>query len=95
MEEGIKDLLCSARESIRIQQRKCEDHVRASPGCAMLGAVAAGYLLNRLPLRAIFLIKVRIVAALAPPTLILFGAVKILDFLQRQKPDDLHEDEIG
>ncbi len=95
MEEGIRDLLCNARKSIRMQQAKCENHARESPGCALLGAVAAGYLLHRLPLRAILLTNVRIVAALAPPALILFGTARIIDFLHTHKPDDVNEDALG
>jgi hypothetical protein len=46
---------------------------------------AAGYLLNRLPVRAILVTQVRVLSALMPPALFLFGAAKLYDFLQRQE----------
>lgn len=85
MEEGIQVLLSNAREGIRQRHRKCEDCVRESPTAAMLGAVAFGYILHRLPVRAILVTKVRVLSALTPPALLLFGAAKLYDFLQRQE----------
>lgn len=89
MDEEIKDLLRNAQESIHLQYGKFENRVRHSPSSAILGALAAGYLMHRLPMRAILLTKVRIIAAMAPPALLLFGAAKFYDFMQRRKPDDL------
>jgi len=51
----------------------------------VLGAVAAGYLLHRLPVRAILVTQVRVLSALAPPALFFFGAAKLYEFLQRQE----------
>lgn len=50
-----------------------------------MGAVVAGYPLHRLPVRAILLTQVRVLSALTPPVLILFGAAKLYEFLQRQE----------
>lgn len=84
MEEGVNVLWCNARQGIRDRYQKCENVIRESPTAAVLGAVAVGYLLHRLPLRAILVTQVRVLSALAPPALLLFGAAKLCEFLQRQ-----------
>ncbi len=85
MEEGVNVLLGNVREGIRERYRKCENRIRNSPTKAVLGAVAAGYLMHRLPMRAIVLTQVRVLSALTPPALLLFGAAKLFEFLQRQE----------
>lgn len=85
MEEGVHVLLCNARQAIRQRHQKCRNRIREAPTTSILGAVAVGCLLHRLPVRAILVTQVRILAALAPPALIVFGAAKLFDFLQRQK----------
>ena len=84
MQEGVDALLRNARQDIRQRYQKCENRIRKSPTTAVLGAVAAGYLLHRMPVRAILVTQVRVLSALAPPVLFLFGAAKLYDFLQRQ-----------
>jgi hypothetical protein len=88
VEEGVNALLCNARQGIRQSYGKFESRIRNSPTKAVLGAVAAGYLIHRLPMRAIVVTQVRVLAALTPPALLLFGAAKLFDFLQRQKRDE-------
>jgi hypothetical protein len=85
MEEGVNVLLCNARQGLCRRFRKCEERIRKSPMTAVLGAAAAGYLLHRLPVRAILVTQVRVLSALAPPALFLFGAAKLYEFLQRQE----------
>jgi len=84
MEEGVNVLLSNARQGIRHRYQKCEDRIRKSPIKAVLGAVAVGYILHRLPVRAILVAKVRVLSALTPPALLLFGAAKLIDYLQKQ-----------
>jgi hypothetical protein len=84
IEEIVKDSLNTIRHGILNRYQDCENHVRKSPTASVLGAVAFGYLLHRLPLRAILVTKVRVLSALAPPALFLFGAAKLIGFLQRQ-----------
>jgi hypothetical protein len=43
-----------------------------------------GSRLHRLPVRAILITQVRVLSALAPPALFLYGAVKLFCFLQRR-----------
>ncbi|RPJ35129.1 MAG: hypothetical protein EHM17_03785 [Verrucomicrobiaceae bacterium] len=77
--------LCNARQGIRQRYQACENQIRNCPTTSVLGAVAVGYLLHRLPVRAILVTQVRVLSALAPPALFLFGAAKIYDFLQRRE----------
>lgn len=85
LEEGVHVLMNNARQCIRERHEECEDRIRKSPTNAMLGAVAVGYILHRLPLRRILVTKVRVLAALTPPALILFGAAKLFDVLQKKE----------
>lgn len=84
MEEEVHVLLCNAKQSIRHRFHECENRIRESPKNAVVGALAVGYLLHRMPVRAILVTQVRVLSALAPPALFLFGAAKLFDFLQRQ-----------
>lgn len=85
LEEGVGVLVNNARKGLRHRYEECESQVRKSPATAVLGAVAVGYLLHRMPVRAILLTQVRVLSALTPPALILFGAAKLYEFLQRQE----------
>ncbi len=85
MEEGVNVLLSNTRQGICRRYQKCENRIRKSPATAVLGAAVAGYFLHRLPLRAILVTQVRVLSALTPPALLLFGAAKLYEFLQRQE----------
>jgi hypothetical protein len=85
MEEGVHVLLKNARQGICQRYEQCENKIRKSPTKAVLGAAVAGYFLHRLPVRAILVTNVRVLAALAPPALLLFGAAKLCEFLQQQE----------
>jgi len=85
MEEGIRVLLCDAKQGVRHRYQRCQNQIRKSPTTAVIGAVTGGYLLHRLPVRAILVTQVRVLSALAPPALLLLGAVKLYEFLQRQE----------
>lgn len=77
--------LCDARRSIRQRYLRCENRMRQSPMATALGSVAVGCLLHRLPVRAIIAVQVRVIYALAPPALLLFGAAKLHDCLRRRE----------
>ena len=85
MEEGVHVLLSNAQQSIRRRYHKCNSRIRKSPTTAVIGAAAVGYILHRLPVRAILVTQVRVLTALTPPALIIFGAAKLYDFLQKQE----------
>lgn len=84
MGEGVDVLLSNARQAIRDRHQTWENRIRKSPTAAVLGAVAVGYLLHRMPVRAILVTQVRVLSALTPPALFLFGAAKLCEVLQRQ-----------
>lgn len=85
MQEGVNGLLRNARQGIRHRYDKGEDRIRESPTTAVLGAAALGYLLHRIPVRAILVTHVRVLSALTPPALVFYGAAKLCEFLQRQE----------
>lgn len=84
MEEGAKILLSDAKQCLRSRYEKCEARIRRSPVKAVLGATAAGYLLHRLPVRAILVTQMRVLASLTPPVLLLFGAAKLYEFMRKR-----------
>lgn len=84
VEEGVKALVSNAQDGIRRACYDCEDRIRQEPGKAMLAAAAAGYLLHRLPVRAILVTQVKVLAALARPALVAFGAAKVCEYLQKR-----------
>jgi hypothetical protein len=51
---------------------------------AMVAAMAAGYCLHRLPVRAVVIAQIRLLSALVPPALLLYGAVKANELLHKQ-----------
>lgn len=85
MEEMIGVSLRNVQHGICDRYQDYENQIRKSPTTSVLGAVAVGYLLHRLPVRAILVTHVRVLSALAPPALFLFGAAKLYDFLQRRE----------
>lgn len=85
VEEEVGNLLKSAGQCVRERHEKCRSRIRETPTRALLGAVAAGYLLHRLPVRAILVTQVRMLSALTPPALFFFGAAKAYELLQRRK----------
>ena len=84
IEQGVDALIGDVKRKVSTSYDECEQCVRESPGKAVLLAVAAGYCLHRLPVRSLLVAQVRLIVALAPPTLVAFGAAKLCEFLQAQ-----------
>lgn len=84
VEEGLNVALNNAQQCVRTKIEECEESVRQSPATALVAAAAAGYCLHHLPVRAIVVAHVRLLAALVPPALFLFGAAKVYEFLQNE-----------
>ncbi|MES2437985.1 MAG: hypothetical protein V4584_02905 [Verrucomicrobiota bacterium] len=87
VEQGLQALVGDVKRKACEHYQDCEQRVRESPGKAILAAVAAGYVLHRLPVRSLLVSQVRLVAALTPPTLLAFGAAKLCEFLQNKSRD--------
>ena len=85
LEETTKVVLRNARQGVHDRHQRCENRVRRHPTTAVIGAVAVGYFLHRMPVRAILVTQVRVLSALTPPALFLFGAAKLYEFLQKQE----------
>lgn len=84
MEKTINACIGRAQQTLHRKYTDCKHRIRQSPTSCVLGAVAAGYCLNRLPVRALVVANVRLISALAKPALVLFGAAKAYEFLQRR-----------
>lgn len=84
IEEGVNVLFRNAREGIQQRRLECETQIQKSPKKAMLGAFAAGYFMHHMPVRTILITQVRVLGALTPPALLLFGAAKLCDLLKKQ-----------
>jgi len=84
VEQGVAALVQDAKEHLRSRYEACERCVTESPGKAILTAVAAGYVLHRLPLKAIVVANARILASLTGPALLAFGAAKACEYLQKE-----------
>ena len=52
----------------------------------MFIAFGLGCLASRLPMRSLLGSQLRLTAALAPPTLVAFGIVKLIEILQSNQP---------
>jgi hypothetical protein len=84
IEDGVNALLFDVKQHFTETCQNWEGSVRRSPRKAMVVAVAAGYLLHRLPVGSILATNVRLLAALVPPVVLAFGAAKVCEFLQEQ-----------
>jgi len=82
IEEGIQTLIEDGKEALKERYSSCEKEIVNHPLKAVAIAAATGYLLHRLPLRAIFITKMRILSALVPPVLLAIGAAKTCEYLQ-------------
>lgn len=84
IDRGVTSFLNDAQDTVRRQYVEIEDTVRRSPAASLATAVAVGYFLHRLPLRAIINAKLRVISAVAPPALFLFGAVKVYEMIKHE-----------
>ncbi len=84
IEEGVNALLLKAKRNICEKVDGIEECFREKPGQAVVACLAAGYVLHRLPVRSLVVSQARLIAALAPPMLLAFGAAKLCEFLQGQ-----------
>lgn len=84
IEQGIHALVNDGKRKLHDSCEDCRQCIRESPIQSLLLAVAAGYVLHRLPVRALLLAEFRLMTALTPPTLLAYGAVKLCEALQNQ-----------
>lgn len=90
IDEMLSSSMDAVREGIRLRHLECKAHIREFPTASVVGAVGVGYLLHRLPVGALLITHVRVISALAPTALLIFGAAKFLGFLQRQEKVNRH-----
>jgi hypothetical protein len=84
VDDGIRSVLDSGKEKTLDSLERWQECVRKHPLESVLGAVAAGCLLHRLPVRSILVANVKLVSALAPPALLAYGAAKLCEVLQKK-----------
>ncbi len=85
MEERLHVVLDDAKKGIYEGHQKFEKQIQKSPTKAVLGAVAAGYVLHHMPVRAILVTQVRVLVALITPALFIYKAAGIYDFVHKQR----------
>ena len=76
-----------AREQWDAILGQTEDYVRENPTRSLCYGVAAGYLLNRLPIFRIFGALLRLMLLAFKPAVLIYGATKVYQsFQQRDEP---------
>ena len=61
-----------------------EDYVRANPTQSLLYGIAAGFILDRLPLMRIFGVLMRLLLMAFKPAILIYGAMKIYQAAQSE-----------
>jgi hypothetical protein len=61
-----------------------EDYVRANPGRSILYGVAAGFIIDRLPIFRIFGVLVRLLFMAFKPAILIYGATKLYQAVQAE-----------
>ncbi len=64
---------------------QAEEFVREKPGQSLLIALAAGMILNRLPLGRLFGGVIRLLLFALKPALLVYGATKVYEIAQEQE----------
>lgn len=85
IEERLHLVLDDAKKGFCEGHENFEKQVQKSPTKAVLGAVAAGYVLHHLPVRALLVTQVRVLAALITPALFIYKAASLYDFVQKNR----------
>ena len=62
-----------------------EDYVRANPSKALLYGVAAGFIIDRLPVFRIFGVFVRLLLMALKPAILIYGANKLYQIAQNDE----------
>jgi hypothetical protein len=62
-----------------------EDYVRANPSKALLYGVAAGFIIDRLPVFRIFGVLVRLLLMALKPAILIYGATKLYQIAQNDE----------
>jgi hypothetical protein len=84
LEHGVKSVVENVKSKASENFEHCERKVRESPGKAVLIALGAGYCLNRLPVASLLAVPLRLTAVLAKPALLLLGAAKLYEIVEKQ-----------
>lgn len=82
--QGARKVVENVKAKANENYEAAEERVRQSPGKAVAIALGSGYILNKLPIAALFAVPIRLTAILAKPTLLILGAAKLYDIVEKQ-----------
>ena len=85
--QGIKTVVNNVKSKSNDNLKTCEEKIRQSPTKAVLIAAGAGYCLNRLPILGILAIPLKLTSILAKPALLVLGAAKLYDIVEKKSRD--------
>jgi hypothetical protein len=74
-----------AKEQFETVLSETEDYVREKPTQSLLCALAAGYILNRLPVGRILSGFLRLVIVALKPAILIYGASKLYQAVQEEE----------
>jgi hypothetical protein len=80
LEKGFQNL----NETFTQGVQDVEDKIRSTPLIAVAIAAAGGYLLHVLPIAPILRLIVKLVLFSVKPLIVVFGAVKLYEFIRKQ-----------
>lgn len=83
-EEEVKSVANNVKAKAQNRLENCERKVRQSPSKAVLIALGTGYCLNKLPVASLLAVPLRLTAVLAKPALLILGAAKLYDIVEKQ-----------
>ena len=64
---------------------QAEDYVREKPTQSLLYAIAAGFILNQLPIRRVVVGAARLLLVAFKPAILIYGATKLYQAAQREE----------
>lgn len=73
------------REQLDEVIAQTEDYVRANPTKSLLYGVAAGFILDRLPIFRIFGLLVRLVLKAVKPAILIYGATRLYQVFKEEE----------
>jgi hypothetical protein len=82
--ESVEKGFQNFNETVTQGVRDVEDQIRSTPLIAVAIAVVGGYLLNLLPIGGILRLLFKLILFSLKPLLVVFGAVKLYEFIKKQ-----------
>jgi hypothetical protein len=87
LESSVKEGFQSVNEAVTQYLRDLEEKIRTTPLVAVSVAAGVGYLLRLFPIGLILAVLVRLFLFALKPVIIVFGAIKLYDFIREQSSE--------